>query len=116
MSATALLAVAVAESADDDPRKVKPRRECPDCRGSHGRPEVVGSMLNVSLRHAGDRMAVALCGDTAVGVDVQQVSADAESMLGPVLSDARRADLRAVHGRSAPTRAFLPVGGARSRC
>jgi 4'-phosphopantetheinyl transferase len=108
-TATALLKVAVAESADDDPRKVKLRRECPDCRGPHGHPEVVASTLNVSLTHAGDRVAVALCADAAVGVDVEQVIADVDvdSMLGPVLSDAERADFRAVHGRPARTQAFF---------
>ncbi len=108
-TATALLKVAVAESADDDPWKVELRRECPECRGPHGRPDVVGSTLNVSLSHAGDRVAVALCADGAVGVDVEQVIADVDvdSMLGFVLSDAERADFRAVHGRPARVQAFF---------
>ncbi|WP_405093736.1 4'-phosphopantetheinyl transferase superfamily protein [Micromonospora sp. NBC_01392] len=54
-------------------------------------------------------VAVALCADAAVGVDVGQVIADVDvdSMLGLVLSDAQRADFRAVHGRRARTQAFF---------
>ncbi|MGC4891295.1 4'-phosphopantetheinyl transferase family protein [Micromonospora sp. DT227] len=110
-TATPLLKATVAESADDDPRKVKLRRECPDCRGPHGHPEVVGSTLNVSCTHAGDMVAVALCADAAVGVDVGQaiadVDVDVDSMLGLVLGDAQRADFRAVHGRRARIQAFF---------
>jgi 4'-phosphopantetheinyl transferase len=108
-TATALLKVVVAEWGDGDPWKVRLHRRCPQCAGAHGPPEVVGSPLEVSLSHAGDRVAIALCAEAPVGVDVEQVIADVdvENMLGLVLSDAEHAGFRAVHGRSARTRAFF---------
>jgi 4'-phosphopantetheinyl transferase len=108
-TATALLKVVVAESADCDPWNVKRRLECPDCGGPHGPPAVVGSTLNVSISHSGDRVAVALCADGAVGVDVEQVIADVDvdSMLRFVLGDAEREGFREVQDRPARVEAFF---------
>jgi 4'-phosphopantetheinyl transferase len=108
-AATALLKVTVAESAGCDPFDVKLRRECPDCRRLHGRPEVMGSTLNVSISHSGDRVAVALCADGPVGVDVEQVNPDldVDSMLRFVLGDAERQAFSEVQGRQARLQAFF---------
>jgi 4'-phosphopantetheinyl transferase len=108
-AATALLKVTVAKSAGCDPFDVKLRRECPDCRRLHGRPEVVGSTLNVSISHSGDRVAVALCADGPVGVDVEQVNpdVDGDSMLRFVLGDAERQAFSEVQGRQARLQAFF---------
>ena len=107
-AANALLKVTVAESTGCHPFDVTLRRECPDCGRPHGRPEVLGGGLNVSLSHSGDRVAVALCADGHVGVDVEQVSdVDVESMLGFVLGDAERRAFSEVQGRQARLRAFL---------
>lgn len=108
-AATALLKVAVAGWAGCDPFEVKLRRECPDCRRLHGRPEVVGGTPNVSLSHSGDRVAVALCAHGPVGVDVEQVNpdVDVDSMLGFVLGDAERQAFGEVHGEQARVQAFF---------
>ena len=108
-AATALLKVAVAQSAGCDPFDVKLRRECPDCRRLHGRPEVVGGALNVSISHSGDRVAVALCADGPVGVDVEQVNpdVDVDSMLRFVLGDAERQAFNEIKGRQTRLRAFF---------
>lgn len=108
IAATALLKVTVAEWTGGHPLDVAVRRECPGCGGPHGRPEVVGAALNVSLSHSGDRVAVALCADGPVGVDVEQVSdVDVETMLEFVLGDAERRAFGEVRGRPARLRAFL---------
>ena len=100
--------VAVAESVGGDPWAVRLRRECPDCGGPHGRPEIVGSALHVSISHSGDRVAVALCAAGAAGVDVEQVNADidVDGMLGLVLSDAEREQFREISGVQARVQAF----------
>ncbi|MEU4219502.1 4'-phosphopantetheinyl transferase superfamily protein [Actinoplanes sp. NPDC026623] len=108
-SATALLKVVVAAATGGDPFEVRLRRECPDCRRLHGRPEVVGGTPNVSLSHSGDRVAVALCADGPVGVDVERVDpgVDVDGMLPFVLDGAERAAFAEVHGRPARLRAFF---------
>jgi 4'-phosphopantetheinyl transferase len=108
-AATALLKVAVAETAGCDPFDVELRRECQDCRRLHGRPEVVGGTPKVSISHSGDRVAVALCADGPVGVDVEQVSpdVDVESMLRLVLGDAERRAFGEVQGTQARLQAFF---------
>jgi 4'-phosphopantetheinyl transferase len=106
--ATALVKVTVAASTGCHPLDVPLRRECPDCGRPHGRPEIIGGALNVSLSHAGDRVAVALCAAGPVGVDVEQVAdVDVESMLRFVLGDAERRAFSEVRGPAARLRAFL---------
>ncbi|MGW3892480.1 4'-phosphopantetheinyl transferase family protein [Micromonospora chokoriensis] len=108
-AATALLKVAVAGSVGCDPFDVKLRRECPDCRRLHGRPEVVGGTPNVSLSHSADLLAVALCADGPVGVDVEQVNPDVDmdGMLRFVFGDAERGFFDEIRGRQARLEAFF---------
>jgi 4'-phosphopantetheinyl transferase len=108
VAATALLKVTVAGWTGGDPFGVEVRRACPDCAEPHGRPEIVGGAVHVSLSHSGDRVAVALCADGPVGVDVEQVSdVDFETMLEFVLGDAERRAFGELEGRAARRRAFL---------
>jgi 4'-phosphopantetheinyl transferase len=109
MAATALLKVTVAVSAECDPFEVRLRRECPDCRRLHGRPAVVGSPMNVSISHSGDRVASALCAAGPVGVDVEQVNhdVDVDSMLRLVLGSAEREAFDKIRGRPARIEAFF---------
>jgi 4'-phosphopantetheinyl transferase len=107
--ATALLKVAVAETVGCDPFDIELRRECPDCRRLHGRPEVVGGTPYVSLSHSGDRVAVAVCAGGPVGVDVEQVNpeVDVESMVNLMLGDAERRAFGKVQGQQARLKAFF---------
>jgi 4'-phosphopantetheinyl transferase len=107
--ATALVKVTVARLSGCDPFDVKLRRQCPDCRGPHGRPEVVGGTVDVSISHSGGRVAVALCADGPVGVDVEQVDADVDvdSMLRFVLGDAERPAFSDLRFRQARLQAFF---------
>ncbi|WP_158273783.1 4'-phosphopantetheinyl transferase superfamily protein [Micromonospora sp. RP3T] len=109
VTATALVKVAVAVTSGGDPGGVEILRACPDCRRLHGRPVVAGGTPYVSLSHSGDRVAVALCADAPVGVDVEQVDADidVDAMVPFVLGAAERPAFRAVRGRSARVEAFL---------
>lgn len=108
-AATALLKVTVAQLIGCGPFDVKLRRECPDCRRLHGRPEVVGGTPNVSISHSGDRVAVAQCADGPVGVDVEQMNpdVDVDSMLRFLLSAAERQAFSEVQGRQARLQAFF---------
>lgn len=68
--ANALLRLAVAERLGHLP---KIDRTCPDCQKPHGKPRVVGSDLEVSVSHSGERVAVALTELGGVGVDVEEM-------------------------------------------
>lgn len=75
VTAAWLLRTVVAAQLGTDPRAVAIHRRCPDCGGAHGRPRITGTArpLHVSVTHAGDRVAVAVCA-AEVGVDVEQIS------------------------------------------
>jgi 4'-phosphopantetheinyl transferase len=66
-----LLRCSVAFLLGGAPREVSLRRHCPHCPAPHGRPEVVGSPVQVSVSHAAERVAVAVSTRDAVGVDVE---------------------------------------------
>jgi 4'-phosphopantetheinyl transferase len=103
-AATALVKVTVAQLIGRHPVDVRLRRECPDCRRLHGRPEVVGGGPNISISHSGNRVAVAQCADGPVGVDVERITpdVDVDGMLGFMLSAAERrafSEIRSGQGR-----------------
>ena len=50
-------------------------RTCTTCSRQHGRPQVVGHALHVSVAHAGDVVVIAACAEAAVGVDVERLDA-----------------------------------------
>ncbi|NES30238.1 4'-phosphopantetheinyl transferase superfamily protein [Micromonospora terminaliae] len=108
-AATALLKVAVAGWSGGDPFDVELRRECPDCRRLHGRPEVAGGGPHVSLSHSGDLVAVALCAHGPVGVDVEQVNpdVDVDGMLEFVFGESERRVFSEIPDRRARRRAFF---------
>ena len=55
------------------PQQVPLTARCPDCSVPHGRPELPGSGIEVSVAHSGDRVAVAATRAGPVGVDVELI-------------------------------------------
>lgn len=72
MLAAAVLRVAVGRQRDIPPR-LEVDRTCADCGRPHGPPRVTGGP-HVSVSHSGLLVAVALCEEASVGVDVQRVA------------------------------------------
>lgn len=107
--ATALLKIVTSTALGCDGADVELRRTCPDCHRAHGRPEVVGGTPQVSISHAADRVAVALCADRPVGVDVEQVdpALDVDGMSGLVLGETERRYLGEIRDRRARIRALF---------
>lgn len=67
-----LLRAAVAAQTGERPYEVLLDRTCTDCGQQHGRPRLpAGSGIEVSVSHAGERVAVALTRLGEVGVDVE---------------------------------------------
>jgi 4'-phosphopantetheinyl transferase len=73
----ALLKDSVADQMRRPARSVRVDRRCARCGGPHGRPQVPGSGLHVSLSHSGSLVAVALTQAGAVGIDVEHRTARA---------------------------------------
>jgi len=71
---TALLKLAAGRRLGLPASRVAVERTCADCGRPHGRPELPGHELAVSISHSGDRVLVALAAGAPVGVDVEQVS------------------------------------------
>ncbi|MFI6508992.1 4'-phosphopantetheinyl transferase family protein [Streptosporangium sp. NPDC050855] len=101
-----LLRTVVAAQLGVTPGAVPVHRRCPDCGGPHGRPRILGAEgaadpLHVSVTHAGDRVAVAVCPSAPVGVDVEPV--ESAPVTGASMSPAERAALRVLppYGRRA---------------
>jgi 4'-phosphopantetheinyl transferase len=67
----ALLKLAVADHTGGPARSVRVDRHCESCGGPHGRPQVPGSGVHVSLSHSGSLVAVALSRAGPVGIDVE---------------------------------------------
>lgn len=65
--------------------------------GPHGKPYLTDAPVEFSISHSGELVAVALCADTPVGVDVERITALAEPPL-PVLSERERAAFDRVPG------------------
>jgi len=56
------------------PSEIIINQRCPDCELYHGRPEIEGvPEWNVSISHSGQWVAVAVCKDHSIGIDVEQV-------------------------------------------
>ena len=53
------------------PAQVQLIAVCPDCGGAHGRPEVMGSSLHVSLSHGAGVVVAAASWDSTIGVDIE---------------------------------------------
>lgn len=56
------------------PCEVRLDASCPHCGAEHGKPRMPGSGLELSIAHAGDRVAVAISEGAPVGVDVEWIA------------------------------------------
>jgi 4'-phosphopantetheinyl transferase len=68
----ALLKLAVADSAGRAATEIVVDRECEQCGRQHGRPQVPGLKIHVSVAHSGDLVTIALTSLAPVGIDVEQ--------------------------------------------
>lgn len=67
-------AAAGAEVAEP-PQAIVLNRSCPDCGEPHGKPQIIGHDLEISIAHSGDLVAVACSRAGAVGIDVESRAA-----------------------------------------
>lgn len=89
--ANALLRLAAASVLGTPPEL---DRACGDCGKPHGKPVIIGSALEASVSHSGQRIAVALSEVGSVGIDVEQIGDRDLSLLLPyVFSPAELAAL-----------------------
>jgi 4'-phosphopantetheinyl transferase len=73
-TAAALLRVVAGQELGLDAAQVRIARFCPDCDRPHGKPEILGSDIQVSVSHSGHVVLVALAhGMVPIGVDVERV-------------------------------------------
>jgi 4'-phosphopantetheinyl transferase len=93
-----VLRMAAARAIGAAPHEVTVRRACPRCAAPHGRPELPGAGLHVSVSHSGDRIVVAMTRLAPVGVDVEEVRAvDVDALAGLVLGPAAPEDVAGFH-------------------
>ncbi|QVQ54586.1 4'-phosphopantetheinyl transferase superfamily protein [Spiractinospora alimapuensis] len=100
----ALARLCLARAADCPAGEVSYIRDCPHCSGTepHGKPRPVGAAagLEFSITHSGDWVAVAVCSEAEVGVDVERIrgegESDLEGLASYVLTDQERSDLAQV--------------------
>lgn len=71
----ALLRTAAGGYLGVPPRRLVVVARCPDCRRNHGKPELPGTGLQVSVSHSGAQVAVAVTRAGPVGIDVEEISA-----------------------------------------
>jgi 4'-phosphopantetheinyl transferase len=72
--AAALLRLVVEAETGIAVDRVRIDRTCPKCAEPHGKPQIVGADVHVSISHSGDKVALALTRAAAVGVDVEAVA------------------------------------------
>jgi 4'-phosphopantetheinyl transferase len=104
-AAGVLLRCAVSSVVGCTPRELPVIRRCPHCATAHGRPELPGSPLRVSVSHAGDRVMVAVSACRPVGVDVEAPRARplSRALLRRALTRREQAHLRSLpESRQAP--------------
>lgn len=83
----ALLRLAAAAELGTRPEELRIDRTCSRCVRPHGRPQLVGSDLHVSVSHAGDLVGVATTRLGHVGLDIEQLTdADFQPLLRHVLA------------------------------
>ncbi|MEV3989020.1 4'-phosphopantetheinyl transferase superfamily protein [Streptomyces sp. NPDC049837] len=107
LTAHALLRQVVAGQLGGRAREVRFTHVCRNCDRPepHGKPGLVGSPLEVSLSHSGDRVAVALSLAGPVGVDIEQVAREVVDLPEVVLAAPERAELERFPAAERP-RAF----------
>ena len=91
----ALAKAAVAACAGTSAADISFDRTCADCAKPHGKPRVIGSDLELSVSHSGDRVAVAVIPGRPVGVDVERVreTHDRDSLARYVMAESETGDL-----------------------
>jgi len=77
-----LTKAAVASLQGGRPQDVILDRTCTQCGKPHGKPSVKGSVLEISVSHSGDRVAIAVTAGMPVGVDVEQTDKPARNPAG----------------------------------
>ncbi|MBB5873468.1 4'-phosphopantetheinyl transferase [Allocatelliglobosispora scoriae] len=71
--AAALLRLVVAGETGLDPAAVRVDRTCPGCAAQHGKPQIAGGAVHVSVSHSGDAVVLAVTRAAPIGVDVEVV-------------------------------------------
>ncbi|GGP83944.1 4'-phosphopantetheinyl transferase family protein [Streptomyces melanogenes] len=97
LTGAVLLRSALGRHTGLSPTEVRIARECPDCDAHHGRPRSLDAPeLDVSVSHAGGRVAVAVAHGMRVGVDVESLSrvGDANSLVDAICSPLEAAHVR----------------------
>ncbi len=84
----ALLRLVVGARTGVAPSAVRVDRSCPNCAEPHGKPQVVGGGVHVSISHSGQLVALAVTEVAPIGVDVEVISGRdvtglARSVVGP---------------------------------
>jgi 4'-phosphopantetheinyl transferase len=84
----ALIRLVAAARSGVAPHEVRVDRTCPGCAQPHGKPQLPGTGLHVSVSHSGDLVALALTDVAPIGVDVEvltgrDVAGLARSVVGP---------------------------------
>jgi 4'-phosphopantetheinyl transferase len=94
----ALAKTVIAARLDSSIEAVSLDRSCTECGKPHGKPQVTGTDLELSVSHSGDRIAVALATATPLGVDVEQLAGrsrhpggdDPDALVRYVLADSEQ--------------------------
>jgi 4'-phosphopantetheinyl transferase len=87
LAAWTLARLAMSDHLDIPPEQIRVVRRCPTCGQPHGKPRLAGQPplpLELSISHAGSRVAVAITCGAPVGIDVEVVqTADVAEELAP---------------------------------
>lgn len=79
MVACAIVRLVLASHLATTPDRVVVSRRCEECGGAHGKPRLAHPakpIVELSVSHSGDRVAVAFALGTPVGIDVEQMQPD----------------------------------------
>jgi 4'-phosphopantetheinyl transferase len=78
LTACGLMRLALSQYVHQPPSAITVLRTCPICSRPHGKPRLTSGLapIELSVSHAGDRVAVAIAWRTPIGVDVEQIRAD----------------------------------------
>lgn len=88
------------------PSAIRLDTTCAHCGGSHGKPRLPGSELELSISHAGQRVAVAVTSEAPIGVDIEPLDRSPTALITGALALSERRTLAATMPRDRTT-AFL---------